>query len=466
MTDEVGDDGVARRRVVLDHEEVGAAVRSNDGHGRTSSSTGASVRLGVSGPEASSSPIGSPVPPGRPEVAGSSSAMGAAGRLIVIAMPAELARPGLHLSVHRLDEAARDGQPDAEAERRPGPRSAPVEAIEEVVELAGGHPRTAVLEDELHHAVGTPTRGQSHGRWRRRMERRVLHDVSQGLVEQDAVDHDRRQLVGDEDDDLALAERSSEPVDRRLDQLSERVDLEVREERPRLDPADVEELPDEPPQPLGLAVDRPGHLAPLAVRELQVRVHQAAGDRPDPRERRPEVVRDRVEEGGLQRVALAGDLGVGRLAPKLLAAQGEPELVGGERQEPGRGAVRAAGRARAQAPDRTQRMGIRLDEDAVGVEGPGGACRSGLAGPRFVDLDPVGGRVSGSSSEDPRHGCLEGGAARAGRAGVAGATRIGQDPGLAGAAYRDPDALETGLVPRSVTISPAASAIEAPAASE
>ena len=51
------------------------------------------------------------------------------------------------------------------------------------------------------------------------------------------------------------------------------------------------------------------------------RIDQIAGSRPDAGERRPQVMRHRVEQGGLERVALSGDLGARSPPGEAIASQ-------------------------------------------------------------------------------------------------------------------------------------------------
>ena len=109
---------------------------------------------------------------------------------------------------------------------------------------------------------------------------------------------------------------------------------EVRSQLAGIDAAHVEQVRDEPVEPLGLAIDRGGDLAALLGRPLDVGVHQRPGGGPDRRQRRPQVVRDRVEQRRLERVAPPGDLGGRRLALEPVALERAADLVGGRGQDP------------------------------------------------------------------------------------------------------------------------------------
>ena len=113
------------------------------------------------------------------------------------------------------------------------------------------------------------------------------------------------------------------------DEVGQGEHREVRPELPGLDPAHVEEVGDEPVEPLGLAVDGAGDLPALVGRPLDVGVHEHARGRPDGRERRPQVMGDGVEQRRLDRLAAPRDLGGGRLAAEPVALERPTDLVGG-----------------------------------------------------------------------------------------------------------------------------------------
>ena len=106
----------------------------------------------------------------------------------------------------------------------------------------------------------------------------------------------------------------SEPVERPADQIVELEDVALRAQRAGLDPAQVEQVGDQPVEVFDLALDRVGALLPVVVAQLARRAERA-GRRPDRRQWRAQVVRDGLQQRGLERVALASDLGRSAIRP-------------------------------------------------------------------------------------------------------------------------------------------------------
>ena len=127
----------------------------------------------------------------------------------------------------------------------------------------------------------------------------------------------------------------------------------------------------------------------------------AAGRGADRRERRPQVVRHGVQEGRLERLALLGDLGRGRLAGQRLAVEGQAELVGREGQEARLLARRIPRLARARAPQVAGGRAVGHDRHAIEAR----RARPLRRGPwRQVGADPAGGLVTGAARERGGHG--------------------------------------------------------------
>ena len=70
-------------------------------------------------------------------------------------------------------------------------------------------------------------------------------------------------------------------------------------QRASFDPAQIQHVPDEAAQPLRFPVDGTGDRPRLPRLECDVRIHQVAGRGSYRGERRPKVVRYRVQHGGL-----------------------------------------------------------------------------------------------------------------------------------------------------------------------
>ena len=142
------------------------------------------------------------------------------------------------------------------------------------------------------------------------------------------VDVDERRLAGH----LDTVPRA-EQVDRLVDEIVERPDLGRRRRAAGLEAGEVEQVADEPAQPLRVDVDRLEQLVPVFGAELQRRVPERADGRPDPRQRRAQVVRHRAEQRRLDEVAPAQRLGLERLLLQPVALDGDGEQRGERGQE-------------------------------------------------------------------------------------------------------------------------------------
>ena len=111
--------------------------------------------------------------------------------------------------------------------------------------------------------------------------------------------------------------------------------FQVRVQRAPFDASEVERRADETVQPIGLMVDQRGGSATLLVGPGHLGIGQATGRGADTGQRCSQVVRDRIDEGALDAVSLAGDLEVGRRPPELVATEGQRDLVGGQGEDLG-----------------------------------------------------------------------------------------------------------------------------------
>ena len=260
----------------------------------------------------------------------------------------------------------------------------------------------------------------------------VVEEVGDDDVEQDGVGEDRRQVVRDVDADRSVPERRTEPVDDGIDDRPQLVGLEVGMDGTRCDPAEVEQAADEPVEAGGLRIDDDGRPTPGLVGPFDLRVGQPAGRRPDARKRRPKVVRDRVDEGGLEVVGLARDLELGGGLAELVAPQRQGHLVGGEGHDPRLDTRRVAARSVAQPYERAKVLLVDLDPGAVLRD----VARRGPAPTlRQVGPNPVRRLVTGRPDQVRR----DAGVRR--RRTIAG---VGEQPFGAGRPGHDPDALEAG----------------------
>ena len=222
---------------------------------------------------------------------------------------------------------------------------------------------------------------------RTRVLGRVVERVGQDLAHQHLVGEDRWQVGRDVDLDPSIAECRSGTADSLVDGVPDGHRDHVRPELPRFDPAHVEQIRDQAIEPLGFMVDRRRDLAPVFGRPLDVRVHQGPRGGPDRRERGPQVVRDRIEQGRLERVAPAGDLGRRRLATEPFALERPADLIGGSRQHALLALIGVAEGARPDQPYGAQGLVRRGDPDAICV-GQLRLARLHVA-PRGVDAHPL-----------------------------------------------------------------------------
>ena len=370
--------------------------------------------------------------------------------------PAEARSLGRDAAAHRLDEAACHAEPDPEAGAAPAARlGAPEELLEETRQLGVGDARPGVLDEELDHLLdplfdSLPVRRERGRDPDRRVGAGVTHavleDVADRLVEEHCVDEHRRQARRDVDRYRVSGEQDLTALDRASDQVPELVHLQLRADRTAFDPAEVEDVPDDAGQAARLLVDRRRGLADRRRFRVDGLVDEPAGEGADRGQRRAQIVRDRVQQRRLQRVAPTGDLGARCLAGELLATEGKAELVGGQREDPRGGPIGQPGGAVSGGPDGAYGSAQRLDDRSeIGHVAGGvtafapGACRGRSPPSLAVGLHPFGGLVAGPPVEDPGDRGI-----RPGR--VAG--RIGDDALLARAcADRDPHALRVGRGP-------------------
>ena len=180
---------------------------------------------------------------------------------------------------------------------------------------------------------------------------RVLEQVGDHLVEEDRVDEAGEPGPSRSSSTVRSGQPIGEPIDDRPDHVVEVGRLEVGPQRARLDPAEVEQVRHEPVEVLGLPVDRQRAGAAVLVGHRRgARSSDRPGGGADRGQRRPQIVRDRLEQGRLEGVALAGDLGRLRLVGEAILLECLADLVGGGGEQPGLGAARARRRSRARTP--------------------------------------------------------------------------------------------------------------------
>ena len=171
-----------------------------------------------------------------------------------------------------------------------------------------------------------------------------------------------------------------------------------------------------------------------AGRWRQLRIDQRAGGGPDARQRGAEVVRHGVEQGGLERVALAGDLRLGRGAAQLVAPQGQAQLIRGKGEQPRRLAPGQRRVRRQLRPEPAERLVVGLHPDLQQRPGAGPGGRPAVGA--LVGPDPPGWLLARRSGK--------GRGERRGRQGRAG-PRVGEHAGPAALLRHDPGPLQAGI---------------------
>ncbi len=242
-----------------------------------------------------------------------------------------------------------------------------------------------------------------------------------------------------------VAQPRSQPFDRLADEVVELEDVPFGAQRAGLDPAQVEQVRDEPIEVLDLAVDRVGALLLIVRRSGRCRDEAC----------RPRPGSSPAASAGRARPTAAGPTSGRRSGGR--SRRPATRRRGGRARGPGRsgrrrptGAASRSGRARrrprcAQRPDRAELPGARLDPDPVGIA-PRLAARYGPG--------PAGGR--GSSARASRPGVRWSTWWSPGIGGRGSAPGVGGDP-LPGVvrAERDPDPVHGRLVAKDADDRPA-----------
>ena len=232
-----------------------------------------------------------------------------------------------------------------------------------MAELRARDARSAVFNDQFDHAV-LGLAGSHPDRLPGSVSGRVLEQVRQDLVDEDRIHPNGPKFVRHRHFHLPGPEHGRQTLDHGIDQIRQVVQLERRVQCTAFDPAQVEHVPHEPAQALGFEVDRASGRTRIFGRPTHVRIHQIAGGGSNARQRRAEIVRDRIEQGGLERVALACHLGRGGLGGEAVSNHRLPELVGCGSEQTGMGTPRERVAVDACRPDRADGLAAGLDRDA------------------------------------------------------------------------------------------------------
>ena len=226
-------------------------------------------------------------------------------------------------ALHRTDEPVDDREPETHPVG-----TGVVEPLERRQHLAAPVDRDAGAAVDDAHVEIVADRGGGHGdrRARGRVAARVVDQVGDRALEQRPVGEDGRQVGWHVDGDRFGPVR--EAPHRRVDRIVHRHRHELHGERARLEPARIEQVPDQPVEPVGLLVDRGVHLGQLRRLPDDRWIEQPRRERLDRGERRAEVVR----HGAQQRRACPVDrgelVGAPGVAAHHLPVDRNPELTG------------------------------------------------------------------------------------------------------------------------------------------
>ena len=234
----------------------------------------------------------------------------------------------------RLHDPAADGQAHAGPLGSPAAALEPVELVEHPLPLRARDAGAVVDHPQLDGVAGLAgghLDGAGGG-----VAAGVVEQVGQHLVEADRVDQHRGQLLGHVHVD-PLPGGGPGPAHHRAHHLGDRALDQPRVQRPGLDAGHVEQVVDQPGEPVGLGVDGGQELVPLGVAPADLPVEQARGRRLDRGQRGAQVVGDRVEQGGAQPVGLLQGHRPVALLLLLALLDGQRGLVGEGGQDPALG---------------------------------------------------------------------------------------------------------------------------------
>ncbi len=183
-----------------------------------------------------------------------------------------------------------------------------LERLEHGLALGRDHARP-VVDDRDQDAVRPGSRPQHRRPLGRGVAQRVAQQVGERAFEQPGIGAQQRQAFGDVEPDRV---RARQPVQRQRRDLLDRHRLDERLQRTGLQAAHVEQVGDQPVEPVGGVLDGREQLLLVILGVGDVGLPQAADARLDRCQRRTQVVADRGEKcgphpvSGLERLGLRG----------------------------------------------------------------------------------------------------------------------------------------------------------------
>ena len=157
---------------------------------------------------------------------------------------------------------------------------------------------------------------------------RVLQKVGQNLTDEDMVDVQERKAGRLLDDDAAGPDEAVEGAERLGDQLIECQGDGAKFQRAGLNPGHVEEVGDEPGQPIRLQLNQFEQLVPVGRTELAPDLPQARDGRLDGGQRCPQIMGCRAHEGAAPAIDFLEQAGTQRLLGQFCPVKGQCRLVG------------------------------------------------------------------------------------------------------------------------------------------
>jgi len=179
--------------------------------------------------------------------------------------------------------------------------------LEDGFALSGRDSRPLVdhVEEQLPVAL---VRTYVHRRAGRRELQCIVQQVHEHALDLHRIDPDGRR-VGVDVDHHSLGVRP-ELLDHPLDELLRRPELRMRGRDSALEARQVEQVPDDAVETVRLTPDSGDELDAIFVRETQLRIGETGCRGHDRRQRGAQVVRDGVQNGGLDGVAPPERLGL------------------------------------------------------------------------------------------------------------------------------------------------------------
>ena len=200
-------------------------------------------------------------------------------------------------------------KPRADGKPQAGPRPHLVallhaEEFLENVRQVGRRNALSFVDDLQRHGGGVPPAADVNGRAGSGVFCCVVEQVEQRLLEQHRINIEHRQVGREAHLDAVVGEDLARALKRAPDDFAHIMQSGVRYDRARFEPRHIEQIGDEPIEPVRLVDDGGEQVGLLRIRERIGEIAQRAGRAEHRRERRLEIVRDRGQQRRAQMVGL------------------------------------------------------------------------------------------------------------------------------------------------------------------